>query len=328
MRARRGGSCRRSPAGRRRRRLPGGRGPCRGPRRRRTCAGAARRRRGCRRRCRTPSRRSRRAAAATQRGERRRRGRRRTRARQRDSVRCHESVANLMKLGGRGGARGARRGGPRLPQMPAAGRLARGGGGRPAEALPRPGLLGAAGQRLRRPGGADPRSSASPPPPTAPTAPAGCSPATAPATGSTRRCTGPGSPTSRPRISRDDGLRLRDAYVTAVVRCAPPANKPTPEERDNCLPYLERELELLDRARVVVALGKFGWDGFLRAARALGVPAPRPKPRFGHGAEAELERPLHPARLLPPEPAEHLHRQADDADDRRRLRPRGELAAA
>ncbi|MBS1885747.1 MAG: uracil-DNA glycosylase [Actinobacteria bacterium] len=86
----------------------------------------------------------------------------------------------------------------------------------------------------------------------------------------------------------DDGLRLIDAYVTATVRCAPPANKPTPEERDNCLPYLERELELLDRARVVVALGKFGWDGFLRAAAAIGVPTPRPKPRFGHGAEAPL----------------------------------------
>jgi uracil-DNA glycosylase family 4 len=87
---------------------------------------------------------------------------------------------------------------------------------------------------------------------------------------------------------RDDGLALRDTYIGAVVRCAPPANKPTIDERDNCLPYLERELELLDRARVVVALGKFGWDGFLSAARAIGVPTPRPKPQFGHGAEADL----------------------------------------
>jgi uracil-DNA glycosylase len=86
----------------------------------------------------------------------------------------------------------------------------------------------------------------------------------------------------------DDGLRLRDAYITSVVKCAPPANKPTTGERDNCLPYLERELELIDRARVVVALGKFGWDGFLNAARASGVPTPRPKPQFGHGAEAVL----------------------------------------
>jgi uracil-DNA glycosylase family 4 len=89
-------------------------------------------------------------------------------------------------------------------------------------------------------------------------------------------------------VSRDDGLRLHDAYITATVRCAPPANKPTPGERDNCLPYLERELELIDRARVVVALGKFGWDGFLKAASTIGIPTPRPKPRFGHGAEAPL----------------------------------------
>ena len=87
---------------------------------------------------------------------------------------------------------------------------------------------------------------------------------------------------------RGDGLRLRDAWVTATVRCAPPANRPTPEERDNCLPYLERELALLDRCQVIVALGSFGWDGALRAARGLGVEVPRPRPRFGHGAEAEL----------------------------------------
>jgi uracil-DNA glycosylase len=89
---------------------------------------------------------------------------------------------------------------------------------------------------------------------------------------------------------RGDGLALEDAYVTATVRCAPPANKPTPAERDNCLPYLERELELLKDCRVLVALGAFGWDGALRAARALDVEVPRPRPRFGHGAEAELGR--------------------------------------
>jgi uracil-DNA glycosylase family 4 len=89
---------------------------------------------------------------------------------------------------------------------------------------------------------------------------------------------------------RGDSLRLNDAYVTAVNRCPPPANKPTPGERDNCLPYLERELQLLERCRVVVALGSFGWDGFLRAARGLGVEVPRPRPRFGHGAEADLGR--------------------------------------
>jgi uracil-DNA glycosylase family 4 len=88
----------------------------------------------------------------------------------------------------------------------------------------------------------------------------------------------------------DDGLRLTDAYVTAVVRCAPPANKPAPGERDNCLPYLERELELLGRCRTIVALGGFAWDGVLRAAAAAGGQVPSPKPKFGHGAEASLGR--------------------------------------
>jgi uracil-DNA glycosylase family 4 len=89
-------------------------------------------------------------------------------------------------------------------------------------------------------------------------------------------------------VSRDDGLRLDDAYVTATVRCAPPANRPTPAERDNCLPYLVRELELLDRCRTIVALGSFGWDGALRALRDLGAEVPRPRPRFGHAAEAQV----------------------------------------
>jgi uracil-DNA glycosylase family 4 len=87
-------------------------------------------------------------------------------------------------------------------------------------------------------------------------------------------------------VDRDDGLRLDGAWVTAAVRCAPPANKPTPAERDECRPFLERELELLPRLRVVVALGGFGWDAALRVL-AGGEP-PRPKPRFGHGAEAEV----------------------------------------
>ena len=89
-------------------------------------------------------------------------------------------------------------------------------------------------------------------------------------------------------VDRGDGLRLEGAYITAVVRCAPPANRPTPGERDNCLPYLARELELLRDCRTVVALGSFAWDGTLRALRDLGAEIPRPKPRFGHGAEAEV----------------------------------------
>jgi uracil-DNA glycosylase len=86
-------------------------------------------------------------------------------------------------------------------------------------------------------------------------------------------------------VARDDGLRLRGAFVTAVNRCAPPANKPTPAERDRCLPFLVRELEALPNASVIVALGAYAWDGALRALATLGHPI-RPKPRFGHAAEA------------------------------------------
>ena len=91
-------------------------------------------------------------------------------------------------------------------------------------------------------------------------------------------------------VHADDGLRLIGAYVTAVVKCAPPANKPTPAERDTCLPYLVRELELLDRARVIVALGKFAWDGALAGLRKAACDMPRPKPAFGHGAEVGIGR--------------------------------------
>jgi uracil-DNA glycosylase len=89
-------------------------------------------------------------------------------------------------------------------------------------------------------------------------------------------------------VSRDDGLRLRGAYIAAVNRCCPPGNRPTPEERDNCLPYLVQELELLDRVRVIVPLGFFAWDGALRAIAGLGHALPRPRPRFGHGVEVEV----------------------------------------
>ncbi|MEY2567536.1 MAG: uracil-DNA glycosylase [Actinomycetota bacterium] len=83
-------------------------------------------------------------------------------------------------------------------------------------------------------------------------------------------------------VSMHDGLELTDAYVAAVVRCAPPANKPSIEERDTCLPYFERELRLLDRIRVVVVLGQFAYDN---VARVLGV---RRRPRFGHGVEVPI----------------------------------------
>jgi len=91
-------------------------------------------------------------------------------------------------------------------------------------------------------------------------------------------------------VHRDDGLRLRDAYVTAVNRCPPPANKPTPAERDNCVPYLVRELGLLESASVIVTLGSYAWDGALRGLRQLGEETPRPKPRFAHGAEVRIGR--------------------------------------
>jgi uracil-DNA glycosylase family 4 len=86
---------------------------------------------------------------------------------------------------------------------------------------------------------------------------------------------------------RDDGLELRGMYVAAVVRCAPPGNEPLPEERDACLPFLVREVGLLRRLRVIVALGSFAWDGALRALASAGHAA-KPKPRFGHGAEATV----------------------------------------
>ena len=94
-------------------------------------------------------------------------------------------------------------------------------------------------------------------------------------------------------IGCDDGLNLLDAYIVAAVRCAPPANKPTPAERDNCLPYFERELALLANVSVVVALGSFGYEATWTVLRALdlpGVELPARRPRFGHGVEVPCGR--------------------------------------
>jgi uracil-DNA glycosylase family 4 len=102
--------------------------------------------------------------------------------------------------------------------------------------------------------------------------------------------------------AREDGLELHDAWVTAAVRCAPPANRPTPGERDECLPWSVRELELLSRVRVIVSLGAFAWDAALRLDAAADASAGatnaaastgarrRPRPRFGHGVEHQDAR--------------------------------------
>ena len=84
-------------------------------------------------------------------------------------------------------------------------------------------------------------------------------------------------------VRRGDGLALTGAWITAPVKCAPPANKPAPDERDRCRPFLRRELDALASLRVIVALGAFAYQAM---ARELGL---RPRPRFGHGAEVELD---------------------------------------
>jgi uracil-DNA glycosylase family 4 len=84
-------------------------------------------------------------------------------------------------------------------------------------------------------------------------------------------------------LSRDDGMKLKDCFITATVRCAPPGNKPLPEEFRRCRPFLIQELQLLQQVRAVVALGKIAFDGYLEACRAMGRSLPRPLPAFGHG---------------------------------------------
>lgn len=107
---------------------------------------------------------------------------------------------------------------------------------------------------------------------------------------------------------RGDGLELRGVRLAAPVHCAPPQNKPTPGERDTCLPWLAREMELLSPAlRAVVVLGAFGWQAVLPVLSHAGWQLPRPRPVFGHGAQVTLPSAgdrtgTAPARLLPPEP--------------------------
>jgi uracil-DNA glycosylase family 4 len=91
-------------------------------------------------------------------------------------------------------------------------------------------------------------------------------------------------------VSADDGLELTDLVITASVRCAPPANKPTPAERDRCMPYLQRELDLFDRVRVIVVLGAFAYEVIGRVLAAARSPLPVPRPKFGHGVEVPTAR--------------------------------------
>ena len=138
------------------------------------------------------------------------------------------------------------------------------------------------------------------------------------------RCGFANQPTS---VGVDDGLVLRDAYVAAAVRCAPPANKPTPAERDECAPFLRRELELLDRVRVIVALGAFGYEAVwsaLRAQRRARLPrCPAPAPAVRTPARRCRAARVTVLGAFHPESAEHVHRAAHTGDARRGVPARG-----
>jgi len=174
------------------------------------------------------------------------------------------------------------------PRLPAPRRVARGRGRQPAGTLPRRSVLGAAGTRLGRPRRRASRWWGWLRRRTAATGLGGFSPADRSGDflfAALHRAGLANQPTS---TGVGDGLDLRDVYVTAAVRCAPPDNAPTPGERDRCAPFLQRELALLVDARVVVALGAFGWAAALRAVEATHGRLARPLPRFGHAAEATV----------------------------------------
>ena len=101
-----------------------------------------------------------------------------------------------------------------------------------------------------------------------------------------------GFATQSEAVRKGDGLELRDCFVSAAVRCAPPDNRPTPAERENCRPWLEAEIDRLPRLAIVVALGGFAFDQALRIWRGRGHAVPVPKPRFGHGVEVPLGGPV------------------------------------
>ena len=206
---------------------------------------------------------------------------------------------------GRAGGRGHR-----VPGLPAAGGLAGGGGGHAAGRVPRRGVLGAAGAGVRRPrrpgvpgraGARGPRGQ--PHGPDVHRRPLGRLPVRRAAPHRFRQPADLDPP--------GDGLALAGAWITAPVRCAPPANKPTPAERDTCRPWMERELALLPGITAFVPLGQFAYQVL------CGVLGVRPRPPFGHGAEVAAARRPRDRLQLSREPAEHLHRDADPGHVRR-----------
>ena len=166
-------------------------------------------------------------------------------------------------------------------------------------------------------------SSDSRPERTAPIAPGACSPATARAIFFTRCCSTTGFASQPTSVSRDDGLKLIDAYISAAVRCAPPDNKPTVEEIRTCRPYLERELELLETVQVIVALGRLAFDVYLGILRDQGKIARRSGFRVrSRCGTSHRRRPAAADQFLPSEPAEHVHRQTYGGDVSRGLSTR------
>ena len=209
----------------------------------------------------------------------------------------------------------------RVPCVPPSRRVARAGRASRSGRRSATRRTGAARSRVRRPGGADRRARVSPRPPTARTGPVGCSPATAAATGCSGRCTGPASPARPTSVSADDGLALNDAWVTAAVKCAPPANKPTPDRtRCRVRPFLRRELALLERRPG----GRVPRDVRLRRGlpplRRSAAPEVRPRRRG-----AMLSGRPDAAVLVTTQPAEHVHQAPDRGHARRRVRPRRRL---
>ena len=129
-------------------------------------------------------------------------------------------------------------------------------------------------------------------------------------------------------VAAGDGQRLLDARMAAAVRCAPPDNKPEPDERDVCAPWLVAELRLVVAdLRAIVCLGGFAWQAMWPTMSNCGFALPRPRPAFGHGAEVRLTSAAAPRRraayrLLSPEPAEYLYRSRHPGHARRRIYPR------